>query len=137
MLKKQQNQSAFTMIELLVVVTIMILLTTIGLISFRQASVSSRNAKRKADLETMRQALTLYKQDKTYYAASGTVNFNTLVTSLFTNGYLSEAALVDPKNVAPYVYQATCSKVSGTTCVKVTLRANLEPDGTAYEIIAL
>ncbi|HPS40706.1 MAG TPA: hypothetical protein PLQ50_01720, partial [Candidatus Woesebacteria bacterium] len=89
--KKQQKQWAFTMIELLVATTIIILLTTIGLVSFRQASVSSRNAKRKADLETMRQALTLYKQDNNYYAPSSSITFSGLVSSLYNGGYLSEA----------------------------------------------
>ena len=137
MLKKQRQQWAFTMIELLVATTIIILLTTIGLVSFRQASVSSRNSKRKADLETVRQALTLYKQDNNYYAPSSSITFNGLVTSLYNGGYLSEVSLVDPKNVTPYIYQAICSTVSGTACVKVTLRTALEPDGTVYNVIAL
>ena len=134
MLKKQR---AFTMIELLVSATIIILLTTAGLISFSQAAISSRNAKRKADLETMRQSLTLYKQDNAYYSTSSTLDFNDLVTSLYEDEYLSESVLVDPKNTVPYVYQAICSAVNGTNCVKVTLRAVLEPDATVYDIIAL
>lgn len=132
-----KNQRAFTMIELLVSATIIILLTTAGLVSFGQASISSRNAKRKADLETVRQALTLYKQDNSYYAAVTTLNFDTLVSSLYADEYLSESALVDPKNVAPYIYQAICSATSGTNCTKVTLRATLEPDSTTYDILAI
>lgn len=125
------------MIELLVSATIIILLTAIGLVSFSQASISSRNAKRKADLETLRQALTIYKQDYSYYANSTTVDFNTLVTNLYSEEYLSEATLLDPKNTTPYTYQATCTAVSGSNCIKVTLRAILEPDAEAYDIIAL
>lgn len=132
-----RNNRAFTMIELLVVATVIILLTTIGLVSFSQAAVSSRNAKRKADLETMRQALTLYKQDNVYYAPTTTVSFTGLVTSLYADGYLSEASLVDPKNSAPYIYQAACAAVSGSNCIRVTLQAVLEPDATAYEISAI
>jgi len=132
-----KNQRAFTMIELLVVATIMILLTTIGLISFSQASISSRNAKRKADLETLRQALTLYKQDYGYYANASTVSFSGLVSTLYTGEYLSTTTLTDPKNVSPYVYQATCSLTSGGTCTKVTLSTSLESNATAYSIIAL
>ncbi len=135
MLKKQQ---AFTMIELLVSATVIILLTAAALVSFSQATISSRNAKRKADLETMRQALTLYKQDNSYYATVTTLNFDTLVTNLYAEEYLSEPTLQDPKNVAPYVYQAICSANSGSNCTKVTLRAVLEADTpTTYDIIAL
>jgi type II secretory pathway pseudopilin PulG len=132
-----KKPNAFTMIELLVSATVIILLTAIALVSFSQSMISSRNAKRKADLETIRQALTLYKQDKGYYAASTSVDFSALVISLYADEYLSEPSLLDPKNATPYVYQATCTATSGSNCTKVTLRANLEPDSTAYEIIAL
>lgn len=134
MLKKQR---AFTMIELLVSATIVILLTTAGLVSFSQAAITSRNAKRKADLETMRQALTLYKQDKTYYASTTNIDFDNLVTVLYAGEYLSEAVLNDPKNTSPYVYQAVCSSANGNNCIKVTLRAILEPNASTYEIIAI
>lgn len=134
MLKKQ---NAFTMIELLVSATVIILLTAAALVSFGQASISSRNAKRKADLETMRQALTIYKQDNAYYASTTTLDFATLVTDLYEEEYLSEAVLEDPKNETPYTYQAICSTASGSNCIKVTLRAVLEPDATTYDIIAL
>ena len=65
-----KKQRAFTLIELLVVSTIIIVLSTIGLVSYRQAGLNSRNAKRKADLEIMRQAMMLYKQDTGYYFSS-------------------------------------------------------------------
>lgn len=136
-MQRKQNQRAFTMIELLVSATIIILLTVAGLISFSQAAISSRNAKRKADLETIRQALTLYKQDTGYYAVSGNLDFDTLVSSLYDSEYSSEPTLTDPKNTAPYIYQATCAAVNVDSCVKVTLRATLEPNATIYEIIAL
>lgn len=132
-----KKQRAFTMIELLVSATVIILLTAAALVSFSQATISSRNAKRKADLETMRQALTLYKQDNAYYATTTSLNFNTLVNNLYEDEYLSEPTLQDPKNVNPYVYQAICSANSGSNCTKVTLRAVLEPDITTYDIIAL
>jgi len=125
------------MIELLVVATVIILLTAIGLVSFSQVAISSRNAKRKADLETMRQALTLYKQDHTYYSDSSTLDFASLVSTLYTDEYLSEMVLADPKNTSPYIYQAICSGVSGTDCTKVTLRAVLEPDEEIYDLTAL
>ena len=133
----QKNQQAFTMIELLVSATIIILLTAAGLVSFSQAAISSRNAKRKADLETIRQSLTLYKQDHAYYAPTTNPSFDNLVTNLYAGEYLSEPTLTDPKNVAPYTYQAICSAVSDSNCIKVTLRAVLEPNSTTYDIIAL
>lgn len=134
MLKKQQ---AFTMIELLVVSTIVILLTAAGLVSFGQAMMNSRNAKRKADLETMRQALTLYKQDYGYYDDKNNIDFTDLVNNLYTAEYLSEASLVDPKDDATYFYQAICSATSGSNCTRVTLRATLEATPPeVYDVVA-
>lgn len=133
---RNQNR-AFTMIELLVSATVMILLTAIALVSFSQAMISSRNAKRKADLETMRQALTLHKQATGYYAAETDPNFTDLVTVLFAQEYLTEANLLDPKNSEPYVYQAICDHGDGNHCLRVTLQAVLEPDETPYAITAL
>lgn len=125
------------MIELLVVATVIILLTAIGLVSFSQTVRSSRNAKRKADLETVRQALVLYKQDHTYYSDNTSLNFDSLVGELHAAEYLTESTIVDPKNTIPYTYQAICSTVSGPNCIKVTLRAVLEPDEQTYDLIAL
>ena len=135
---KKNKQAAFTLIELLVSATIIILLTAAGLVSFSQAAVTSRNAKRKADLETIRQALTIYKQDHAYYALTTSINFDDLVSTLYTNEYLSESALTDPKGTGQYIYQATCTLANASSnCVKVRLQAVLEPDATVYEIIAL
>ncbi|MCL4208570.1 hypothetical protein KJZ63_02975, partial [Patescibacteria group bacterium] len=57
------NLFGFTMIELLVVTTIIIILTSIGLVSYTSANRSARNGKRKADMEMVRQALVLYRTD--------------------------------------------------------------------------
>jgi type IV pilus assembly protein PilE len=56
-----KKTSAFTLIEILVVATIIIVLTTISIASFSTANKSARDAKRKSDMETIRQALVLYK----------------------------------------------------------------------------
>lgn len=133
-MKKQQ---AFTMIELLVSATILIILTTLALVSFNQANISVRNGKRKADLETMRQALLLYRQDEGVYFYNPTVSFDGLALSLYSAEYLSESSLTDPKNTGIYVYEAICTVTADGNCYRVVLRASLEPEGTTYEITAL
>lgn len=116
------------MIELLVVATIIIVLTTIGLVSFRSANQNARNGKRRADLETVRQALVLYRTDEGEYpAASGTSNgnFTTMISTI--SDYLSVTTLNDPQNVAPFQYTYTSSGTNFTVC------AYLEPSpGTQY-----
>jgi type II secretory pathway pseudopilin PulG len=63
----KKRKVGFTMIELLVVATIIIVLSAVGLVSYRKAGESSRNAKRKADLEIVRQSLVLFRADNGYY----------------------------------------------------------------------
>lgn len=110
---KRNTSKAFTVIELLVVVTIIIVLTTIGVTSFTQAGVSSRNSKRKADMENVRQALVLYRSDMSAYPIallpSATGRYTVAIGTLVTADYLSAPVPTDPKNVAPYQYNYTSS----------------------------
>ncbi|PJC43527.1 MAG: hypothetical protein CO039_03740, partial [Candidatus Pacebacteria bacterium CG_4_9_14_0_2_um_filter_34_50] len=59
----KNKKKGFTLIELLVVATIITILSAIGLVSFVNAGQGARDAKRKADLETVRQALVLRRSD--------------------------------------------------------------------------
>lgn len=61
------NIKGFTLVEVLVVATIISLLATIGFVSFSSFSRQSRDARRKADLENVRGALELYRSDSDYY----------------------------------------------------------------------
>jgi len=55
-----QNNKGFTLIELLVVIAIIGLLASVVMVSFPQAQYSARDAERKQDLNTIRQALEQY-----------------------------------------------------------------------------
>lgn len=122
-MKKLTNKHlGFTLIELLVVATIIILLATIGVVSYRNASINSRNSKRKADLEVVRQAMIMYRSEEGSYPAVN--NFTRLLGALYPD-YLTEQNISDPKGTGYSGYE-----YNGTN----TLKAYLEPDGTAYEI---
>ena len=62
-----KNQKAFTIVELLVVVTIIAILTIIVVINLDRARKSSRDAQRKSDLSKMAMALNSYKTDNKSY----------------------------------------------------------------------
>lgn len=125
--------AGFSLIELLVVATLIIILTTIGLVSYNRTLVNSRNAKRKADLEIMRQALVLYKLDNGRYPNLTDATFTAVQTAI-TSTYLQDVP-TDPKNDATYYYDydgtGTCN-VSG--CTTFTVTARLETDGTTYSV---
>lgn len=99
---RTNKKSGFTMIELLVVATIIIVLTTLGLVSFQQASRNARNGKRAADIQAIRSALVLYRSDFGSYPDQ---SFSQVVTTLNNAGYYSQPSLEDPVNDATYRYE--------------------------------
>jgi len=110
----------FTFIEILVVVTIIGVLTAIGVTSYRAATKKSRDGKRKADLEQIRAALEMYKADIDQYPLA--VSCNGTIES-GDNTYMDPVPC-DPKNTGIYIYQYEPS-VDGLT---YKLGANLEVD---------
>lgn len=67
---------AFTLVELLVVISIIGILASIGLVSFRTAQARSRDAQRKSDLKEIGSALELYYSDYGQYpnGTNGQIN---------------------------------------------------------------
>jgi len=134
--KKNQNnlrKRGFTLIELLVVSTIIVILSAIGLVSFANAGQSARDSKRKADLETVRQALVLYRSDSsngTYPIGTGGTTGYTAVISALTGSpsYLSTPTPLDPKNDSTYFYTYLSN---GST---FSLSAKLEKTGSTYTL---
>lgn len=115
--KQRKNSTGFSLIELLVVATIIIILSAIGLVTFQNAGQNARNGKRKADMETVRQALVLYRSDGNPYPAD---DFESVTADLITAGYLSAPAPTDPKEDSGYVYTdmpngfCICALMEGT-----------------------
>lgn len=66
----QKNNRGFTLVELLVVISILGILVTIGLVSFRSSQARGRDAKRKSDLKQVSSALELYYSDYNKYPDS-------------------------------------------------------------------
>jgi general secretion pathway protein G len=132
-MKTRRFLAGFTMIELLVVATIMIVLTTIGLVSYRNAAQNSRNAKRKTDLQTTRQALVLYRSDNGCYPSDAT--FLGMLSTI--TDYISETPY-DPQGSAGdplYTYEPVGAGDCGTgEATGFTLGTTLEPDDTAYTV---
>lgn len=71
MIKEMENKSfGFTLVELLVVIAILGLLSTIGLMSFRNAQIKGRDAQRKNDLGQIQKAFEMYLSDHQSYPDS-------------------------------------------------------------------
>jgi len=61
------KQKGFSLIELLVVITILGVLAAIGLTSYRTANMKARDSRRQADIQAIRSALEVYRADKDEY----------------------------------------------------------------------
>jgi len=101
-------RKGFSLIEILVVVAIIGVLSGIGITSYQAAIISSRDARRKADLENIRGALELYRSNNNTYPA-------TLDTSCTGGASISDVTntYLDPLPIDPgcanryYLYSST------------------------------
>jgi prepilin-type N-terminal cleavage/methylation domain-containing protein len=85
LLPKAKAASGFTLVELLVVVSIIVILSAIGLTIYSQAQKSSRLARRTADLKAMQSALeTYYSQNAKYPDTGGAWFSECTVAGTFT-----------------------------------------------------
>jgi general secretion pathway protein G len=131
-------RSSFTLIEILVVATIIGLLAAGAVVSYSQLSKQSRDAKRKADLEQIRAALEMYRSNNGYYPLSANVNTTCGITSGLSDAsstYLSDIP-DDPKcPTYKYYYDPSPSLCNNTTvyCNDYTLAAHLETVSTTCQ----
>ncbi len=77
-------RKAFTLIEILVVVTIIGVLITAATVSYTSLNKSSRDSRRKADIENIRAAVEQYRSDNDTYPAS--ITFSCASPGNLSNG---------------------------------------------------
>ncbi len=131
-LHHKPKQLGFTLLELLVVIGIIAVLVGIGSVSFSTAQMKARNAKRKADLQTLHKALEQYysicgyKYPEPLSDANGKY-YDTIVCLTPTVAILDKS-LKDPKTGTPYYCDTTvsCSESQYKICTQ------LEPDNTKF-----
>ncbi len=82
-----RGHAGFTIIELMVVMTIIVTLATLGLVQYRNSVVRSREAVLREDLFRMRDAIDQYYADKNAYPET--------LDALVSDGYLRQLP-VDP-----------------------------------------
>ncbi len=125
-----KKPNSFTLIEILVVVTIISLLTAGGISSYVNFNKQSRDARRKADLEQIRAALEMYKSNSS--VSSYPVNATTSLAPTYIKSYPT-----DPKDSVAYLYIPLTS--AGATCTvepcpNYQLSASLEASGSQYQV---
>lgn len=98
-----KKNNGFTLIEILVVVTIIVLLTAAGLVSYSVFLKQSRDVRRKADLAQVSAALEMYRSNNDTYPTTG-------LSQLTGPTIYIQTVPTDPKNPTyTYYYTATAS----------------------------
>lgn len=115
------KKKGFTLIELLVVISIIAVLSAIGLSTFLNSQKRARDARREADLESIRSALELYRADNPTigYVVSG--SYAGLAGPLAL--YISTLPL-DPKPPSVYTYSGGGATYTLCATQEVLLPAN-------------
>ncbi|KUK79566.1 MAG: fimbrial protein pilin [Microgenomates bacterium 39_7] len=117
MKRKTHNISkkrGFTLLELLVVISIIGILLALGVVAFTTAQRKSRDAKRRADIKSMQDGF------EQYYA--GNNGYGTCA-AMQTSDNFPGGPPVDPKDAAPYVYNCTAPHSSFDYCICARLEA--------------
>jgi len=129
---KKNRLKGFSLIEILVVVTIIALLAAGAVVTYSQLTKQSRDARRKTDLEQVRAALEMYKSN----SATNTYpigDWSALPAALAGNPKYIGVMPSDPKSSFSYYYISAAGtdytlaaqfEVGGTNCVVGQCGAN-------------
>jgi general secretion pathway protein G len=116
----------FTLVELLVVISILVILASMGLVQYRNSVIRAREATLKEDLFRMRDAIDQYHADKNKYPTS--------LDDLVTEGYL-RAIPVDPFTNSKDSWQAINAEanVNDTTALPGVFDVKSGSEDTSLE----
>jgi len=112
-------KKAFTLVEILVVVTIISLLASIAAVSYSQFVKQGRDARRKTDIEQIRAAIEMYRNFKGVYPTPGMV-FGTDSIVYGTTTYMSKIPN-DPMSTgaSSYTYYYTATDQDYELCAYI------------------
>ena len=124
-----KNSRGFTFVELLVVVTIIAVLSGIGIASFTSTNQRARDSKRKADLEAIRSALEICRSENGAYPAGLDLVLDTQIDCGGTI-YLNVIPLDPRDGQAGYGYEYTYA--TATTYTLCALQMEGENETSPY-----
>lgn len=106
------SNKGFTLIELMVVVTIIAFLAVIGIVSFTNVQAQARDGRRRADIDAIGTAMEANRDPVTGYYKQCATNASTI----YANGALPADPINTSYNNVTYQYTtSTCDTANGTT----------------------
>lgn len=135
---KRYCSHGFTLVELLVVITIIAILSAIGLVSYQVVLKNGRDATRQANLKTIQSALEQYFADQLFYPlyslgncpGRGDLRFNCALTNSGGGRVYLNLVSTDPlSSNPPYCYLSlppACDNSAVNKCTSYELYAKLE-----------
>ena len=130
LIKKQLDfttiKSGFTLLEILVTISIIVLILTLGIVSYTQVFITSRDSTRKSDLQIISNVLEQYKSNK------GSYPIDTASLSVYLNPVPK-----DPKTKKDYIYNASpsaCLETIENPCTSYILKTTLEKNTETYTV---
>ena len=118
------NKKGFTLIELMVAITIIAILSTIGYVTYSHAQLAARDARRKNDLRSVAEALTIYYQTHTNQYPPTSGNFFSSSGILVTQSDINQMP-TDPSG-GTYHYWVDGTNTSYVLCAQ--LENTSDPD---------
>lgn len=115
----------FTLLEILIVATLIAILAGGGLVFYRSVGQSTRDGTRRADVEAIRGAIELYRSNNNAYPTSLSWGGQLCDPGGCSSGKYMEKVPQDPKSPSVYYYTGSASdytlgadlEAGGTTCV--------------------
>jgi general secretion pathway protein G len=86
---KKFNKKGFTLVELMIVITVIAILATIAVVSFTRVQKQARDTKRRAEIKSLQIALQAYYTEKTSYPVSATSVVASTALAVLAPTYIS------------------------------------------------
>lgn len=119
-----KQNSGFTIVELLIVISIIAILSSIGMTIYQSVNVKARDGIRKQDLNTLATTLEIYFQNKSQYPKVTTCETDPETSTFYQaiKGYISQGVPKDPTTQEAYCYlsqdgldYSICAKLENTS----------------------